>query len=257
MNDRRGAASAIGWTLLSILVPGAAHLRAGHRVVGFGLLALFLGTAALASGLVAASGGLAVLTQSSWTKAVAGWAIGVGVAWALLVVISYVTLRPRRMLLWSDAVALVLVGAVLSPFVLASQAVSEVDNTLGDVFTAPEEPAPIDHADPWAGRTRINILLLGGDGASTRAGESIRTDSINVASIDVKTGDTVMFALPRELENTPFPQGSVMRRLFPPPKNFYMEGPERGNSDLLNSVWEYADTHPEYFRNSPTRAPVA
>ncbi|NUR89755.1 MAG: LCP family protein, partial [Nonomuraea sp.] len=28
-------------------------------------------------------------------------------------------------------------------------------------------------------------------------------------------------------------------------------------SDLLNSVWEYADTHPEFFRNSPTRAPDA
>ncbi|MFI6602348.1 LCP family protein [Nonomuraea sp. NPDC050536] len=257
MGNKRGAGAAIGWTLLSILVPGAAHLRAGHRVVGFGLLALFLGAGATVAVMVVSSGGAAVLTEASWARALTGGAIGVGVTWGLLVIASYATLRPRRRLVWSDAVALVLVAAVLAPFVVASRAVSEVNDTLGDVFTAPEEPTPINHADPWAGRDRINILMLGGDGAADRRGTSIRTDSINVASIDVKTGDTVLFALPREMENAPFPKDSVMGRLFPAPKGFYISGPGREAEDLLNAVWMYADMHPEPFHNSPTRAPDA
>ncbi len=256
MGYKRGAGTAIGWTLLSVLVPGAAHLRAGYRVLGLGLLVLFLAAGAAATAMVVSSDGAAVLTEASWAKAISGAAIGAGVAWALLVIASYTALRPRRRLVWSDGVALVLVAAVLAPFIVASRTVSEVDATLGDVFTAPE-PTPINHADPWAGRTRINILLLGGDGAGSRSGTSIRTDSINVASIDVKTGDTVLFALPREMENVPFPKDSVMGKLFPPPKGFYVSGPGRASEDLLNGVWAYADTHPEPFRSSPTRAPDA
>ncbi|WP_214321139.1 LCP family protein [Nonomuraea sediminis] len=257
MSDKRSAGAAIGWTVLSIVVPGAAHLRAGYRIVGLALLTLFLGAGVAATVVVLSSGGTAVLTDAAWARMLAGLCIGVGVTWGLLVIASYAALRPRRRLVWSDAVALVLVAAVLSPFVVASRAVKTVDDTLGQVFTAPEEPVPINHADPWAGRDRINILLLGGDGAADRRGTSIRTDSMNVASIDVKTGDTVLFALPREMENAPFPKGSVMRTLFPPPKGFYMTGPERGGSDLLNAVWMYADMHPEQFHDSPTRAPDA
>ncbi|MFI6600148.1 LCP family protein [Nonomuraea sp. NPDC050536] len=257
MGNKRGAGAAIGWTLLSILVPGAAHLRAGHRVAGFGLLALFVGAGVTAAVVVLRSGGAAVLTDASWTRMLAGLCVGAGAAWGLLVIASYAALRPRRRLVWSDGVALVLVAAVLAPFVVASRAVTAVDDTLSQVFAAPEEPTPINHANPWAGRSRINILLLGGDGAADRRGTSIRTDSINVASIDVKTGDTVLFALPREMENAPFPKGSVMRSLFPPPKNFYITGPGRGAEDLLNAVWMYADKHPDPFHDSPTRAPDA
>ncbi|MEU8326053.1 LCP family protein [Nonomuraea sp. NPDC048881] len=256
MGTKRGAGAAIGWAALSIVIPGAAHLRAGYRLLGLGLLGLFLAAGVAVALVVASVGGWAMATQAAWASAISGGAIGVGVAWGLLVVASYTVLRPRRRLVWSDGVALLLVAAVVSPFVVASQTVSEADATLTDVFNAPE-PTPINHADPWAGRARVNILLLGGDGARGRNGTSIRTDSVNVASIDVRTGDTVLFALPREMENAPFPRGSVMGRLFPPPKGFYIAGAGRESEDLLNGVWAYADTHPALFRNSPTRAPDA
>ena len=48
-----------------------------------------------------------------------------------------------------------------------------------------------DPADPWAGIPRVNVLLLGADGAAARSDEfSVRTDTIILASIDTVTGDT-------------------------------------------------------------------
>jgi LCP family protein required for cell wall assembly len=60
---------------------------------------------------------------------------------------------------------------------------------------------------------RLNVLLLGGDGGLNRRG--IRTDSISLASINVATGKTVIFSLPRNLQYTPFPPGTLMARQFP------------------------------------------
>ena len=36
-----------------------------------------------------------------------------------------------------------------------------------------------------------------------------------VASIDTKTGDTVLFSLPRNLEDAPFPAGSALASVYP------------------------------------------
>nr|BFE81120.1 hypothetical protein GCM10020093_037210 [Planobispora longispora] len=94
------------------------------------------------------------------------------------------------------------------------------------------------------GRSRVNILLLGGDADDHRPG--VRTDSINVASIDVKTGNTVLLSLPRNLENVRFPPGTPMAKRFP--AGFRLPtGPGGGRDDLLFGVWEYADAHPEIF----------
>jgi LCP family protein required for cell wall assembly len=60
---------------------------------------------------------------------------------------------------------------------------------------------------------RYNVLLLGGDSGSDRWG--LRPDSITVASIDAETGRTILFGLPRNLANFPFPEGSVMASQFP------------------------------------------
>ena len=57
------------------------------------------------------------------------------------------------------------------------------------------------------------MLLLGGDSGADRWG--LRPDSITVASIDADTGKTVLFGLPRNLQNFPFAKGSVMDEQFP------------------------------------------
>ena len=60
---------------------------------------------------------------------------------------------------------------------------------------------------------RYNVLLLGGDSGSDRWG--LRPDSLSVASIDAETGETVLFGLPRNMLNFPFPKGSIMDEQFP------------------------------------------
>src|SRR6476659_357831 len=60
---------------------------------------------------------------------------------------------------------------------------------------------------------RYNVLLLGGDSGAGRWG--LRPDSMTIASIDARTGRTVLIALPRNMEHFPFVKGSVMREQFP------------------------------------------
>jgi anionic cell wall polymer biosynthesis LytR-Cps2A-Psr (LCP) family protein len=55
--------------------------------------------------------------------------------------------------------------------------------------------------------------LLGGDGGVDRTG--IRTDSISLVSIDVATGKSVLFSLPRNMQYVQFPPGTVMAKQFP------------------------------------------
>ncbi len=60
---------------------------------------------------------------------------------------------------------------------------------------------------------RLNIALLGGDGGLDRTG--VRTDSISMVSIDMSTGKSVLFSLPRNLRYVQFPPGTVMAKQFP------------------------------------------
>ncbi|MBA2444913.1 MAG: LCP family protein [Nocardioidaceae bacterium] len=84
---------------------------------------------------------------------------------------------------------------------------------------------------------RYNILLLGGDAGVGRVG--IRPDSITVASIDAQTGRAVLFGLPRNLAEVPFPDGSVMRGEFP--TGFDCDG------CYLNGVNTWATDNAELF----------
>ena len=60
---------------------------------------------------------------------------------------------------------------------------------------------------------RFNVLLLGGDSGAGRWG--LRPDSLTVASIDARTGKTVLIGLPRNMANFPFEEGSPMAKAFP------------------------------------------
>ena len=84
---------------------------------------------------------------------------------------------------------------------------------------------------------RYNVLLLGGDSGADRWG--LRPDSITVASIDQETGRTILFGLPRNMENFPFAEGSVMAGQFP--DGYNCDGCE------LNSLSTWAGDHPELF----------
>ena len=86
---------------------------------------------------------------------------------------------------------------------------------------------------------RYNVLLLGGDSGSDRWG--LRPDSLSVASIDAETGETVLFGLPRNMLNFPFPEGSIMDEQFP-------DGYDCGDECELNSLATWAEDHKSLFK---------
>jgi polyisoprenyl-teichoic acid--peptidoglycan teichoic acid transferase len=87
---------------------------------------------------------------------------------------------------------------------------------------------------------RYNVLLVGGDSGAGRWG--LRPDSMTVASVDARTGRTVLIGLPRNMENFPFAKGSVMREQFP----------DGFTADYLNGVSTWAEDNPELFGHTKT-----
>ncbi|MEU8246154.1 LCP family protein [Nonomuraea sp. NPDC048916] len=255
------AGEVLGWLVLTTLVPGAAHLRAGWRRTGLALLSCYAaGLLALLAVALTTDNLLGMLTEDSWLIMIATGSAVLGLAWFALVVHSYVVLRPNALPQGGQALTGTLAGllaiAVVVPFGMVAQYVWTSKRALDDIFVAPEpDPRteePVRPENPWAGRQRVNILLLGGDADDHRVG--LRTDSMNLASVDVRTGGTVLISLPRNLENVRFRPGTPMARRFPGGFRLPTD-PGGGRSDLLNSVWEYADAHPEIFGGKRGQGP--
>ncbi|MFB4285343.1 LCP family protein [Nonomuraea sp. MTCD27] len=259
-----GAGAVLGWLVLAALVPGAAHLRAGWRRTGLVLISCYAAAllGLLAFVLMNDIGALAgSATQDSWLTSIMVGTIVLGLLWFGLIVHSFVVLRPGRLpqsgQILTGTMAGLLAVVVVVPFGWAAQTASASRQALNDIFQTPENegesPAPEPKPeDPWAGRERVNILLLGGDADDNRIG--VRTDSMNLASVDVKTGNTVLFSLPRNLEDVRFRPGTPMARHFPNGFDLPKDA-NGGSSDLLNSVWEYADAHPEIFGGKQHQGP--
>ena len=87
---------------------------------------------------------------------------------------------------------------------------------------------------------RYNVLLLGGDSGAGRWG--LRPDSMTIASIDARTGKTVLIGLPRNMADFPFADGSVMDKQFP--NGFDCDG------CYLNGVSTWAGDHTALFGKS-------
>jgi len=87
----------------------------------------------------------------------------------------------------------------------------------------------------------VNVLLIGSDAGADRTG--VRPDTLVVASIDTRTGRTVLFSLPRNLQRVRFPAGSPAARAYP--QGFRCVNPANGvNTEcLLNGIWTFAEAH--------------
>ena len=139
------------------------------------------------------------------------------------------------------ASVLVMCGAVATPLALSGKYV--VDGR--GIFAATGEKSAttpkVTVKNPWAGRERVNVLLLGGDGAIHRPG--VRTDSVLLASISTKTGKTILFSLPRNLQNVPFQAGTKLAAEYP---NGFTDGVPNNAEYFLNAV----------YRNIPAKYPA-
>ncbi|MWA04636.1 LytR family transcriptional regulator [Actinomadura sp. LD22] len=246
-----GLPRALALTLASALVWGVAHLAAGRRVAGGLLLGLWVVVAATVAVTVTVyrSSLVHLAVRPDELQTLAAGIVVLGIVWIAVVIRSYLVLSPARRsisarTLGAAAVA-VMCFAVAVPVAWGAHSTYVYRDALTSIFrTGSQNGRHIDTSDPWEGQPRVNILLLGGDAAADRTG--VRTDSMTLASVDTKTGDTVLLSLPRNLEKFPMPPGPARDRF---PYGFTGDGPE--NPGLLNEVYEYAENHPDVVPGVP------
>jgi polyisoprenyl-teichoic acid--peptidoglycan teichoic acid transferase len=239
-----GFGAALGFTLLGALIPGTAFLAAGRRKLGVVTLVIFV--LLLGAGAWVALGGRQLAAHWAVNTTSLAWVIGiaavVAVAWVAVVASGYSMLAPQRTARWQDAVSgivvLVLAAAVAAPSAGVTYLAGVQRDLISNVFGHHQSATVRDTPDPFAGKKRVNVLLLGGDSGPGRDG--VRTDTVVVASIDTHTGATTLFSLPRNLENLPFPAGSPLAAAYP--NGFTASREDEG---LLNAV----------YRNGPAAHP--
>jgi LCP family protein required for cell wall assembly len=240
---------ALGLTVASSFVWGVAHVWAGRRAVGFSLMGLL---AVLVFG--AATAGLAfqeklkqLVVQGFWLNIIIGGILVLAVVWALIVIRSFQVVRPpglpTAMRITSGAIVVIMALMVCTPLVYAANATYVLRDTLSSIFPGDDKSgAAVNASNPWKNKPRINVLLLGGDGGKDRTG--IRTDSMTVASIDTKTGNTVLLSLPRSLQKFPVPPR--LRSKWPYGYTGDAPDPQHpGSVGLLNELYIQGEQHPE------------
>jgi len=234
------------WWLLgfNILIPGSAQLLAGNRKLGrFGVSASFVFVLLVAVAIMlSVAAPTALLTIGSSTIGL--WAIAVilgfyAVLWIVLTfnawhVANLPSVTPNGRALVAGFSAIVLV-AVAGTAGYGAYVATTANNFLSDVFIAAPTKEPIDG--------RYNILLLGGDAGADRDG--LRPDSITVASIDAETGAAVLIGLPRNMEGTPFSEGSPLAEKYP--DGYGIDGCDV-DVCLLNSIYTEVELNtPELY----------
>ena len=215
----------LGLTLLSALLPGIGLVIGGRRRLGAFVLTLTAGLVGLGvyvaltrrDDVIAAVVVPRRLLMISFGMAVLAF------AWIVVIVASHRLLRPASGGAAGRAAGAVLVGvlcfAISAPAAVGVQNVLAQRDLVQNVFQSQGDsksatrPSTVNVKDPWEDRPRLNVLLLGGDDGPGRVG--VRTDTVIVASIDTKTGDTKLISMPRQLTFMPFPEDSPLHEFYP------------------------------------------
>lgn len=131
---------------------------------------------------------------------------------------------------------------------------AEEDDGFGEILEPTEVPSPTPTPEPGATAAptaeptpspsptprpgpltdgRLDLLLVGGDAGPGRW--SLRTDTMMVLSVDVKSGEAALFSIPRNMVNVPLPKesrGAFGCKCFP---------------RMINALYVYASSHPGSF----------
>ena len=241
----------VGLTILGAAVPGAGLYAAGRRVTGGLLLALDVLVVAAAAALLLSGRAVDVARRfvfhPGFLLAAAVAIVVVALVWVVVIVASHLALRRNALTGAQRALSVVLVTALMAlvavPAATAAQYTMTSRSLLQTVFGEDGRSGPgadVAAADPWADLPRVNVLLVGADTGDDRTGT--RPDTVMVASIDTATGDTVLFSLPRQLEDIPFESGSAAAGAWP-------EACEANGAGgcLLNATWLFGEQYPELF----------
>jgi polyisoprenyl-teichoic acid--peptidoglycan teichoic acid transferase len=205
---------AVTLMLMTLVIPGSAQLVAGRRKVGRVALRVWLCLAVLLVlvalvGLVWPSLVLKLVLNTFVLGVVRVVLFALALGWAALFVDAWRLGNPlelrQRQRLAVVGINGFLCFSVAGTLLFASHVVGVQRDFIAAMFG--------DGSVSDAQHGRYNVLLLGGDSGADRVG--LRPDSITVASIDAETGRTILFGLPRNMQNFPFREGSVMEEQFP------------------------------------------
>jgi LCP family protein required for cell wall assembly len=239
---------AFALVLLTLVLPGSAQLALGHRGLGRLALRVWLAlgavTVLLAAGLlVSRTTVLGLLVREPVLDGIQVVLWAWAALWALLFLDAWRLGRPATLVVgvrrWLTGVTAALLVVTSGGLVYAANAVGSGRDALNAVFQGGAAVHPT--------HGRYNILLLGADTGRNRVGT--RPDSIQVASVDARTGRTVTFGFARDTENINFRSGSVMQRLMP-------EGWNCGDQCLLNALYTWAEDHRALFPAGTTNPGV-
>ena len=241
---------AVTLMLMTLVIPGSAQLVAGRKEIGRIAMRIWMAlivTTVLLLLLCLMSTGFAFwfATNTTLLGLIRWLLIGLALGWAFLFVNAWALGDPlslqRQQRLAMVGINGLLCFAVAGTLLFAANIVHTSRDFLLTTFAGDTVRAANDG--------RFNILLLGGDSGVDRWG--LRPDSINVVSIDAKTGRSVLFGLPRNMLNYPFAKGSTMAKQFP--KGYLCDSACMSDGNQiglheLNSLVTYAGSHKSLFK---------
>jgi LCP family protein required for cell wall assembly len=163
-----------------------------------------------------------------------------GLCWAALLIDAWRLGRPGRLgvgtRVVSTGVVLTLLAVVGTPLAYGVSLVGAQRDLVTSIFTSGGV------GDLYNGR--LNIAILGGepvrDGSHSPKDSVVSyTDEDAVASVDVRTGETTLISIPRNMQYAQFPPGTAMAAQFP-----------NGFPDFFYGIYPYGAQHPKFFPGS-------
>jgi LCP family protein required for cell wall assembly len=233
------------------VAPGSGHLILKRTRTGALILGVFLLLLGGLAALVLSSGRAQLietaLSANVLVAATVGCIVG-GLAWMAVIVHTYLIARPPGLAVARQAIGVGTVAAlclvVAAPLGFAANLANSQRTLLDSLFTGGGGTAAAEAIT----KPRLNVLLVGSDAGPDRTGA--RTDTMMVASIDTKSGRTVLLALPRNVQRAQFPPGSDMAAEFP--RGFHDENDPLSGNYLLNAVYAWGRGHPQMAPAEPT-----
>lgn len=219
------------WTVLGTVVPGVGLMKAGRKVAGAVALGI---TVFVVAGLAFIASDRQTLFTVALTpsvlKALTIGLIVAGILWATLIAATHLSLRPSWATAGQRVAGSLLVGllvfGITAPMAVAARYAYDQATLVTTVFKEQESATrpTITPAgggggtkqDVWQSVPRLNVLLVGIDDSSDREyGDLLtNTDTMIIASIDTKTGNTVLAGIPRNTMKMPFPKDSPLYQKY-------------------------------------------
>lgn len=238
-------------TAASTVVPGLGLIRTRRRI-GQAIVAAFVIALVVLIGYVLAKGLMGVIrvgVSRNALSVVIPVVIIAAVVWIGAIILTArdnlpegAHGRPKVAMVVFAALAAVLVFAPAAQAVRYAVIQHSLIGSVFDTLRPDGAVGPGSGDDPWAGTDRVNILLLGSDAGEGRIGT--RPDAIMVASIDPQSGETVLFGIPRNLQDVPFSEDNPLSQLYP-------EGYNCGDQCLMEFVWTLGKDHADLFPGNP------